>query len=306
MKRPLIIAALVLLLSLSANAQNNARNFPGSSSNSLDNSVSYVAGASVFTISAWVKNGSIAQTNTYVIEAYGASHADQVSLIYGYSSHQYQLYTFNQSSGTNPQSISGMTIADTNWHHIAYTYDGTTLNGYVDGANKFSTAIAFVTNTPHSHFYAAESNSGSSNINAAIAQIVITDTALSAGNITSLSNCTDATTLGLGGHLVGYWKLNAGASPELDSSGNGNSLTVTGTTTVSGPPACSGVAAPAGFNKKKKLEKLEVRFEDSDSNGARFVRPDAIGIRFLNPDSAGARSLTPAPIETRESARFAQ
>ena len=56
------------------------------------------------------------------------------------TSTQLQLYTYDNSS--NPTlSLTGGTIAANTWHHIALTRSGTTLTGYVNGNQAFTTTL---------------------------------------------------------------------------------------------------------------------------------------------------------------------
>jgi hypothetical protein len=90
-----------------------------------------------FSISVWFKPANLTQTNTYILGKY-----NDYALLWEYTNNTVNLYT-NGQTGTSPQSVSGMTISDTNWHHLVYTYNGTTLYGYVDGVNIVSPAISF-------------------------------------------------------------------------------------------------------------------------------------------------------------------
>lgn len=85
-----------------------------------------------FTISLWMKSNSLIQTNRYLISKLNNSSSDNVySIIYGYSANKVQFYASGNSYGY-PSSNSNITISDTNWHHIVYTYDGSVFNGYLD------------------------------------------------------------------------------------------------------------------------------------------------------------------------------
>jgi hypothetical protein len=46
-------------------------------------------------------------------------------------------------SGSDPKSYSSITVNDTDWHHIAYTYDGVNFKTYLDGEQVTSTTLTF-------------------------------------------------------------------------------------------------------------------------------------------------------------------
>src|SRR5262249_47900951 len=66
-----------------------------------------------FTIAFWFQSGNVNPPPSYVVEGSGSG---QWAVIYGYTSQQLEFYTGNSSVRQN----SGITITDTNWHHIAY------------------------------------------------------------------------------------------------------------------------------------------------------------------------------------------
>lgn len=74
---------------------------------------------------------SASQTNTYAWRQ-DVSGGAQVALIYGYTSQQFELFS-NGYSGTDPRSGSGITVADTDVHTLAYINDGTRTRGVLDG-----------------------------------------------------------------------------------------------------------------------------------------------------------------------------
>src|SRR4029078_9315059 len=103
-----------------------------------------------FTISTWMKSTNINQPADYLISrntAYAnpyGSPSKQYALIYEYVDNRVELFAPSRLSGVDPRPGSQLAVADTNWHHVVYTYDGTTLSGYVDGVTAFSTPRQFV------------------------------------------------------------------------------------------------------------------------------------------------------------------
>ena len=94
-----------------------------------------------FTFSFWMKSGNAAQSNKYIISRAQGGDNDY-SIIYGYTSQALEFYS-GRFSGTNPRTGSSITIADTDWHHIAYSYRPGEWSGYRDGARVFSVAATF-------------------------------------------------------------------------------------------------------------------------------------------------------------------
>ena len=98
-----------------------------------------------FTLAFWFKPANLTQTNTYILERAAAGGADPnngYAVLWEYANNQVEFYA-GDYTGSNPRTGSGLTLSDTNWHHIIYTYDGSTWEGYLDGANVFSTARTF-------------------------------------------------------------------------------------------------------------------------------------------------------------------
>ena len=93
--------------------------------------------ANNFTVAFWFKAGS---TNQY--QAYLLNRDNRAAVIYEYVDNAVEFFAGGYS-GANPRDGSQMTIADTNWHHIAYSYDGVNWAGYVDGVQIFNQPRTF-------------------------------------------------------------------------------------------------------------------------------------------------------------------
>lgn len=150
-------------------------------------------------------------------------------------------------SGATAHALSGATtVTDGKWHHVAGTYDGTTMRVYVDGTQDGTLT--------------ASNNGNLQGRTAAIgAQIAGVTQGRFTGSIAEVSVINDGTTPsanqiageahgGLASHLgLGpshYWPL-WGDSPEEDI-GIGlrlNSSSISGTTVVAGPPTSPYVMA---------------------------------------------------------------
>ena len=102
-----------------------------------------------FTLSAWMKSTNLNQSQVYLISRntayanpYGAP-SKQYAVIYEYVDNRVEFFGPSLISGSDPRPGSQVPIADANWHHVAYTYDGQTWSGFVDGTVVFSTPRTF-------------------------------------------------------------------------------------------------------------------------------------------------------------------
>lgn len=230
---------------VTVSSSTTARLFNGSS-DQLTNSTCYLnvlqAGTSPFTISLWFKSAGLTQTNTYAM--LDNVSGNQVALIYGFvndgSGHaQLELFVTGGTGG-NFRTGSQITILDTNWHHIVYRYDGTTeYDLFLDGSKTVINA-SFTGTLPNGSCtsFTLGSGGGGSYVNASIARVLISNAAITDGQVAALAGATCSSS-GVSG-TQGYWLINGSSpEPEHSPSPNTNSLTVTGTTTTTGPTCSS-------------------------------------------------------------------
>jgi hypothetical protein len=100
-----------------------------------------------FSISFWMKTADVTATSqSYVLQTGGES-SPQSAILFGYVSGKAELYGGSDYTGPDdPRPISGITLApalNNQWFNVVYTYDGTTLKGYLNGNQEFSTSASF-------------------------------------------------------------------------------------------------------------------------------------------------------------------
>ncbi len=114
-----------------------------------------------FTLSACVKLSTIKSEFLFNSRDWNGitDSGSNFGMIYGYTSGKFEFYSQNYT-GTNPRTALTSSINDTNWHNIVWTYDGTTLKGYLDGSLDKSSAISFSVTNANPHFYIGDSSPG--------------------------------------------------------------------------------------------------------------------------------------------------
>ena len=128
-------------------------------------------------ISAWVNYSSLPSGATSIVALNGSSSAVRLGLNGSF------LYVVNSTTSglilTTPPSTG-------TWHHVAYTYDGTTNNLFVDGVAVSSTTTAHETGPVTSAFIGA-TTAGSEFFNGSIDEVRIYDRALTATEVSALA-----------------------------------------------------------------------------------------------------------------------
>jgi len=186
------------------------------------------------TISAWVKLNGTSGAQDFVVLTGGGNYL-QVGLQGG----RYAAWPSSTATMlTGPAATTGA------WHHVAYTYDGSSVDTlYVDGA---ATTGAFTHDSGSTAAgYLATSNGGSQLLNGALDDVRIYSVALSASRIAQLAagryagtGGTATVTLGANTTVGGVLVLDAG-----NLNGNGKTMAVTGAATVNAGTYTVGGAA---------------------------------------------------------------
>ena len=140
-----------------------------------------------FTIALWVKPGNLTQTNKYILSKLGPGD-NAYAIIWEYLNDNIEFYS-SSYTGSNPRTGSNIPITNTNWHHIVYTYNGSTWAGYRDGENIFSLSRTFSLNASTGNLLLGTYNgSGSWFFNGTIDEARIYNRALSPAEILALYN----------------------------------------------------------------------------------------------------------------------
>ena len=221
-------------------AASTSRTFNGSSQQLSNSGTQYLGSAGTFTIAFQIKSASLTQSNTWVL---ALGNSGELGVLYGYtsSSSKANVDLFNNGVGAGyPATNTSITIPDTTgWHHVAYTYDGTTLLGYLDGTQVISVTASFTLYpSGGTQLYVGAFNAGNY-FAGSMARVYMSTGKLSGAQITTLAGSTCSTS-GVPAGTVGYWLLgSASPDPESSPSPNTNSLTVTGATIGTGPTCSS-------------------------------------------------------------------
>ena len=86
-----------------------------------------------------VTTGTASDPTTELLEAF--------SVVYGFVGTNILEMFSRAFTGTDPRANSQMTIADTDWHLVCYSYNGQTWCGTLDGRQQFSVSRTFSINT---------------------------------------------------------------------------------------------------------------------------------------------------------------
>ena len=207
--------------------------------------LSYLSGASAFSLSIWFKTSGV----NYLYSSLNSGINDSIQM-YFHSSNELR-WILGTGSAFRQEGVTSGTFNDGAWHNGVFRFDGgsNTMKIYIDGseqttADRFSSGSvpsATATNAGNSPAVAAYS-AGGSNISAILDEIAFFSSALSASDITSIYNSgapNDISALG----PVGWWRMGDGTeagsgTTVYDMTSNSNNGTLT-TDPSTDPPTYS-------------------------------------------------------------------
>lgn len=176
------------------------------------------------TLMAWIKQETAGNNYVIVKDRYG-SGASRGYLLNTQGTDKVNLQLFPNAAGTGGVDLVGATSVGTGqWMHIAGTYDGTTakiyLNGRLDGSTAYSSGI---NNSTAPLFIGVTSNGGTPSLflDGLVKDARVYNTALTQAEIVAEARTENS----VHANLQGEWNFN---NAYTDSSGNGNTLTASG------------------------------------------------------------------------------
>jgi uncharacterized repeat protein (TIGR02543 family) len=180
-----------------------------------------------FTIELWFKSADTSQTYKYLISRNGINIQKQWAVLYEYKDNKVEFHApetdEDADEDNNPKDYSAMTIADTDWHHIAYAYDGTTWSSYLDGMLINSKQLSFAFGSYNNNLYIGGTSGNVNLVKGSIDEVRIWKTGLSGDTIRSWMYREVDPTHPDYVYLADYYKLNEGAgTATADETGSAN------------------------------------------------------------------------------------
>lgn len=212
-----------------------------------------------FTIAFWFRSDSTTQTNKYLMLCKDLTAADeQWAVIYEYVNNTVEFFSVGYTGLTDPRTNSGMTVADTIWHHLAYRKGAlngggtTTWDKFLDGTKTSIDAAAdFRLPATLAAFMALTAAAGatptfSASPNGKIGPLGIWDVALADSHIAALARRVPIHRV-YSASRVAHYEM-GGRSPEPNLVGSGGGLTNTGCTAADHAPTAPPFAMLGGWH----------------------------------------------------------
>ncbi|QIY91515.1 endo-beta-N-acetylglucosaminidase H [Chryseobacterium gallinarum] len=210
---------------------------------------------SALSFEGWIKPSSFKSAFPYISSIMGTEVGDNNSafLRLGDGNLANNKLQFVVSINNVQQKLASTTALSTNtWYHVAATYDGATMKLYINGVLDASKAQAGNVNS-NGAFNVGYLYNVSRNFNGKIDEVRVWKRALSQTEI-SQNMCGVSVPAST---LAAYWKFNEGTGSSVqDTSGNGMSLTLTGTNAsswVTDVPCPAGTQKSAGMVESQKI-----------------------------------------------------
>ena len=212
-------------VTLAAPAVGNALTFNGTSNYlSIPSTLNSAITGNNITIEGWFYITSTFNLTGLVTEALGSNNNVKFGITSGVVSGMQKIYAGFINAGSSTTVTSSANLPLNTWTHIAATYDGASLNVYVNGTLTGTVANSSGLSAGLDTWYVGKAADGSSYFPGTIDEIRIWNVARIQSDINANKNSTIATN---SNGLVGYYKLDENSgSTATDATGNGYMGTV--------------------------------------------------------------------------------
>ena len=201
----------------------SAFSFNGTSSNFVRIPNSASLQSSLLTVEYWIYFNSVQNSlNVTKRSASGAGDAWQVGIAYAGGNFLLQ-FVGSTSGGLFDWYSPALSSPVGAWTHVAATYDGTTVRGYVNGVLQLTQAVTLNLSTRNADIYVGATANGTSALDGKMDELAIYNRALSATEVQAIYQAGAAGKGGTPAPTV------TGLSPSSGSTVGGSSVTITGT-----------------------------------------------------------------------------
>ena len=142
------------------------------------------------TLSCWFKASGTIHAFNYIIGKAGATYGS--FYLRFTNANKFNYFISFDSGGTHRQATFNTAVTLTDWHHVALTYDGSYIKGYVDGSEDYSIAetrtINYAANATYGTDFWIGKGQFTSNAEGLIDEVALFNSALSASDITAIYN----------------------------------------------------------------------------------------------------------------------
>ena len=201
----------------------SAFSFNGTSGNYVRIPNSANLQSSLLTVEYWIYfNSAQNSINVTKRSASGAGDAWQVGIAYAGGNFILQ-FVGSTSGGLFDWYSPALSSPVGAWTHVAATYDGTTVRGYVNGVLQLTQAVTLNLSTRNADIYVGATANGTSALDGKVDELAIYNRALSATEVQAIYQVGAAGKGGTPAPTV------TGISPSSGSTVGGTSVTITGT-----------------------------------------------------------------------------
>lgn len=215
-------------------SNNNSLLFDGSNDYLDIGSMSALASASSFSVSFWFKNNGNSTGN--VFGGWGSSLHNNIGCNPSYSTNTFY-FVVRAGSAVGALSVSSLTsYAQSNtWNHFVCTFDGGDRKIFINGTQRASdTGVAPSTTSSSAGDNVAIGRRETYYAKGRIDEVALYSSALSQSEVTDIYNSGTPDDRSNDSNLLGYWRMEEGSGTTVaDSSGNGNTATLTNGPTFS-------------------------------------------------------------------------